>query len=603
VRRSHRFNLRRPPNIIRPAFRTWHHAALALLPALLTAAPAGAQAQPARPADPAVQALERRVRADFSGERALAVTAFVERYWRLPGNAGFDASIERVAVLLDSAGYVRRDRAGPSDRLTYRIERHDLAQPAWEPQDGSLRIVGQDTALLRFATNRNFLAVNSFATAPGGVDVEVVDAGRGTAAELDRLDVRGRAVLVEAEPGRVFAEAVQKRGAAGVLAYAMPGYTHPDLHPRSIQFRFLPYDEERKAWGVMLSRAARDELKRSLAAGPVRVHLEARTTFRRAPEQTVIAEIRGSERPDERFVLSAHVQEPGANDNASGVGTLAEAARLAARMAREGAGPKRTLTFVWGNEIGAIERYLKEDAARAAGIRWGLSLDMVGEDTEKTGGTFLIEKMPDPSAVWTRGDDRHTEWGGEALPESALRPHYYNDFVLNRCLDQAAATGWTVRTNPFEGGSDHTPFLDAGKAGVLFWHFTDVFYHTDADRIDMVSPREMANVGTCALVSGLALASADGATARFVVGETERAALARLDAEARLGRESVARGGSRAAEAHILDVWTAWYRDAIRAARDIEVGGSSPATRAAIAAAAARVEQAGRRARASLAAQ
>ena len=34
---------------------------------------------------------------------------------------------------------------------------------------------------------------------------------------------------------------------------------------------------------------------------------------------------------------------------------------------------------------------------------------------EKTGGTFLIEKMPDPSAIWTRGNDKHTEWGGRKL--------------------------------------------------------------------------------------------------------------------------------------------------------------------------------------------
>ena len=39
------------------------------------------------------------------------------------------------------------------------------------------------------------------------------------------------------------------------------------------------------------------------------------------------------------------------------------------------------------------------------------ALDMTGEDTEKTGGTFLIEKQADPSAVWARPSDPHTEWG------------------------------------------------------------------------------------------------------------------------------------------------------------------------------------------------
>ncbi|MDB4949700.1 MAG: hypothetical protein JWM27_2349, partial [Gemmatimonadetes bacterium] len=70
--------------------------------------------------------------------------------------------------------------------------------------------------------------------------------------------------------------------------------------------------------------------------------------------------------------------------------------------------------------------------------------------------------------------------------------------------------------------------------------------------------------------------------------------------EAALGRAALAGGGDRAHEAHILRAWTAWYRDAVRAATDVEVGGPSPATRAAIDAAAARVEAAGRRAEASL---
>jgi aminopeptidase YwaD len=61
--------------------------------------------------------------------------------------------------------------------------------------------------------------------------------------------------------------------------------------------------------------------------------------------------------------------------------------------------PKRTLTFLWGDEIISTRRYVQEDSLRAKDIKWGISLDMVGENTEKTGGTFLIEKMPDPSAI------------------------------------------------------------------------------------------------------------------------------------------------------------------------------------------------------------
>jgi hypothetical protein len=109
----------------------------------------------------------------------------------------------------------------------------------------------------------------------------------------------------------------------------------------------------------------------------VRVHASARAW--RADELTLVADVRGDARPDERFVFSAHVQEPGANDNASGVGAQAEMARALAALVRAGrASPRRSVTFLWGDEIKSTRDYLAGDSARARGIRWGMSLDMVG---------------------------------------------------------------------------------------------------------------------------------------------------------------------------------------------------------------------------------
>jgi hypothetical protein len=335
---------------------------------------------------------------------------------------------------------------------------------------------------------------------------------------------------------------------------------------------------------MALSFAAHERLRAALARGPVRVRASARVQWTpNAVEQAVVAEVRGRRAPDERFVFSAHVQEPGANDNASGVGAQVEMARVAADLVKAGrVDPHRTITFLWGLEIRSTERYITQDSVRARGIRWGLSLDMVGEDTRKTGGTFLIEKMPDPSAIWTRGEDKHSEWGGAPLTKEQMTPHYFNDFVLHRCLEQSATNGWVVKTNPFEGGSDHTPFLRAKKPGLLFWHFTDQFYHTDGDRLEMVSADELRNVGMSALVSALVLAGADGATTRAIVAETERSALERLAAEARLGAAAVVQQGDAAHERDILQTWASWYDGAIAAAAEIEVGGATPGTVAAI---------------------
>jgi len=436
------------------------------------------------------------------------------------------------------------------------------------------------------------LAVNSSSTPANGVEAEVVSVGGGENGAFDRVPLSGKIVFGEMSVGRLSSEA-RKRGAIGVLAYAMPAYTQPETHRTSIQFSSIQADTVGKAWGLLLSYDAREALQRALAAGPVRVRVMTRSRFSASAERTVIADVHGRDRPNERFVFSAHVQEPGANDNASGVGAQVEMARVVSSLVRAGTvDPRRSITFIWGNEIASTRRYLA-DPARAAEVRWGVSLDMVGEDTEKTGGTFLIEKMPDPSAVWTRGEDHHTEWGGSPLRVDQLTPHFFNDYVLRRCLDQAAVTGWVVRTNPFEGGSDHVPFLDAKKPGLLFWHFTDVYYHTDGDRLPNVSPRELANVGVSALVSALTLASADGATARALVTELRRAALARLDAEAALSATAIANGGDRSKEQLILKTWADWYERAIETTAEIEVGGSSLETQQAIRAAREAVQQAG----------
>ena len=548
-----------------------------ILAAAALACPASALAQVA--SSPAARYWPL-VRERFSGDRAKETVAFLDQFVRWPGNRGFDASIAHVAGQLEQAGYVPQDRASVTDRLVYRVERYPMSYPAWEPIDATLSIVGEREPVLRLATNRNMLATNSYSTPDSGIEAELVDAGDASPARLDSLQVRGKVVLARAPVSRLFTEAVVKRGAVGVLAYNLPAYLQPARHRTSIQFGSIPRDSVAKAWGLTLSLAARERLEAALATGRTRVRVSTRVQWTpNAVEQTVVAEVRGRRAPEERFVFSAHVQEPGANDNASGVGAAVEMARVAADLLKTGrVDPGRSITFLWGLEIRSTERYITQDSIRARGIRWGLSLDMVGEDTQKTGGTFLIEKMPDPSAIWTRGSDAHTAWGGSPMTKEQMTPHWFNDFVLQRCLEQAATNGWVVKTNPFEGGSDHTPFLRAKKPGLLFWHFTDEFYHTDGDRIDKVSASELRNVGMAALVSALVLAGADSGTARTIVGETVRAARDRLAAEATLGAAAVTQRGDTARERDILETWAAWYDGAILAATDIEAGGPSPAT-------------------------
>ncbi|UCD24627.1 MAG: M28 family peptidase, partial [Gemmatimonadota bacterium] len=347
-----------------------------------------------RPTNTVIERYLVAVRSTYSGDRAKEIVAFMEDKFRRPGNSGFDASIYLVVEVLEAAGYVAEEDAQSNATLTYRIQRREMDRPTWEPVSGSLDLLEPDGGpLLDYGTNMNMIAINSYSTPPDGIEADLVYVGEGGAEQFDAHDVRGKIVFGETSVRSLFREAVQNRGALGVLSYSMPAYTQPEINHNSIQFSGIALDAERQSWGIRLSYAARTRLREALNTGPVRVRVKLATRIYEAEELELIADVHGRTHPQERFVLSAHVQEPGANDNASGVAAQAEIARVLAELVRSGSfEPNRTISMLWGDEILSTRRYIADDPERAAGIRWGVSLDMVGEDTQKTGGTFLIEK-------------------------------------------------------------------------------------------------------------------------------------------------------------------------------------------------------------------
>lgn len=509
---------------------------------------------------------------EFTGDLAFETTSFVEKYWRVVGNTGFNNSVYRIAEQLEKDGYVLEEKATEKDVLTYRIEKRPLKRPTWESVDALITINGEKEPLLANATNTNMIALNSYSTSKEGVTAEVIYIS--DIKNLAKTNVKGKIVFAETSPGRIFKTALEG-GAVGVMTYSNPGYLQPEKNTTSIQFRSVPLDTVNKSWGIAMSYAAKERLKTALTKGKVNLKVQIETKIYASEELTIVADVKGSEQPKKRLVFSSHIQEPGANDNASGVGVALEMASLTAKLVKDGRiNPKRSLTFLWGDEIVSTGRYVKEDSIRAKDIVWGISLDMVGEDTEKTGGIFLIEKMPDPSAIWTRGNDKHTEWGGSKMNLDQMKPHYLNDFLIKRFKAQGKLANWPVSTNPFEGGSDHVPFLRGNIPSVLFWHFTDQFYHTDNDRIDKVSKTTLKNVGTTALIAAYTLINSDVKTAKETIEEIQSAGIERLNEELKQGMLALEKGDKLATQIEILKAWEDWYNKAIATTSDMVADGS-----------------------------
>lgn len=71
----------------------------------------------------------------ISGEVSYATAAFVEQFWRLPGNQGFDTSIYYVQKQLERVGF--RPEGQGQARLTYRLkDAPSTARPGnqWMPR-------------------------------------------------------------------------------------------------------------------------------------------------------------------------------------------------------------------------------------------------------------------------------------------------------------------------------------------------------------------------------------------------------------------------------------------------------------------------------------
>lgn len=507
------------------------------------------------------------VRPNYSGDLAFETVAFVEKYWRVAGNTGFNESVFLIAKKLEEAGFVLEENEIVDSRLTYRIEKRAMNRPTWEPVAASLNILGEKQDLLEFSTNRNMIYQYSSSTPKSGVEAEVIYISKKE--ELEQLDLNGKIIFSDQVSYRNLQSAAD-RGILGILTYDNPAYLQPEKNQTSIQFRSLRYEAEKENWAMALSFEAKEKLKAALVKGKIEVNAKIETKIYDSEELTVVANVKGSELPLESLVFSAHIQEPGANDNATGVGAQLEMAVLTADLIQSGElDLKRTLTFLWGDEIISTRRYIEEKEKREAEIIWGISLDMVGENTDVTGGTFLIEKMPDPSAIWTRGEDKHTEWGGRPMKVEDMKPHYLNDFILSVFQNQGKHANWQVETNPFEGGSDHTPFLNANIPGLLLWHFTDQFYHTDNDRLDKVSQETMKNVATGALVSAYTLLNADENSAEKMIGMLLEKASNRLMIEIGLSKKAIASGGSKEDEQKIIDTWADYYEKALDSIKDL----------------------------------
>jgi carboxypeptidase Q len=223
-------------------------------------------------------------------------------------------------------------------------------------------------------------------------------------------------------------------------------------------------------------------IARLAARGKIRLHLTL--TSHQAPEAqgyNVIADLKGSEHPEQVVIVSGHLDSwdlgTGAIDDGAGVVMAMETAELVHRL---GLRPKRTIRVIaWMNEeAGATGRdvYAKDYAAEIPNHIAAMESDSGAE--HPLGFRVKISKAAEE----------------ELSPvQQILTP------IGATLLDQVAESPDT----------DIEPLVDKGVPGFGVWqngltYFT--YHHTAADTLDKVVPEELRENTACMAVMGYALA-------------------------------------------------------------------------------------------------
>lgn len=487
------------------------------------------------------------LRESLSGELAKEHVIQITRHHRIQGSRGYRAAAEYVLQQLRSFGFSEKDAYIESFKSDGKVVYQTWQSPSgWDISWGELRmlqpyeerIVGYPEIAMSVITYSN----------PGDVTAELVWVGEG-ASESDYRgkDVAGKIVLATGYGGSVHRLAVLKYNAKAVVCYLDDDRAKD--HPDMLQYTGMwPRTDEldRVTFGFNLSHRQGEKLRDLLLSGKkVVVRAQVRGIgLEPYFMDVVVAHLRGSEKPQEELVLSAHLDHPkeSANDNASGSAAILDIARTLKQLTDSGRLPKlkRSLRFVWVPEWNGTMPYIDAHPELVGPELGGkflanLNLDMVGENQELLHSMMVLTRTPNSI------------------------PSVLNDVVENMAqmvdgMEIRTARGsqsqFNYRVTPYSGGSDHMMFIDRKIPGMMMVHGPDYTHHTSDDTPDKVDPVELQRSETIASGAVYYLSNLDDAQAADLIRLCAANTAKRLGDASRLGAQVVSNAQeSRLAEA------------------------------------------------------
>jgi carboxypeptidase Q len=393
------------------------------------------------------------------------VAGLVDRFGhRLSGSASLERAIDWILEEMQRDGL---DRVRGERVMVPHWVRGEESAELLEPRSVKLPMLGLG---------------GSIGTPPDGITAEVLVVGSFDELQARATEARGKIVLFDV-PFTVYGQTVAYRqtgaiaaarvGAVASLISSVASYSMRTPHTGSMRYDSavarIPHAaitvEDAAMLHRMQSRGDRVEIRLRMSA----------QTLPDAESRNVIGEIRGSEKPEEVVVLGGHIDSwdvgQGAMDDAGGVVAAWEALRL---MRKLGLRPRRTVRVVgWTNE----ENGLRGGNAYRDAHASELGNHVLAIETDA--GVFR------PLGFGFQGS------------EAAL--------AVVRNVARLLAPIGSDSIAPGGGGADIAPIMERGVPGMglrvdgarYFW-----YHHSEADTIDKLDPREMAQcVATLAVMA------------------------------------------------------------------------------------------------------
>ncbi|HEX8652025.1 MAG TPA: M28 family peptidase [Pyrinomonadaceae bacterium] len=440
----------------------------------------------------------RMISNEISGDRAFEHIRWLTHWHRDSGMEGFFKAADYVVQAAKDSGLEDvRFIEQPLDRPNYTARSAEL----WmvEPVEVKLADIGEHAVYLADGSH------------DADLRAELVWINDASEESLKNLNVAGKIVLTNGDPGRAAYNAVWAKGAAGIVTFATSEWRSPMDFPDQIAWTRIPVTPPEGKKGtfafslpprkgetlrrIMETNAMQDFFATGKRTKGGRVVLRAKvdTEIGAAPGRTGFVEgwIHGTEHRDQQIVLTAHLQEEqgSANDDGSGCANLLEIARTFNKLIREGKiqRPRRDIRFWWTDEIYSEYRYFSDHPEEPRNFLANLHQDMTGANQAlgsrvqhlifaphsrtsyldalfESVGTYLLETNNSFLAANRQG----------GLPRPHSRPIY---------ATRGSRQGYNARFVPYFDSSDHMCFVEGavGVPAVAMVNWDDDYIHSSDD--------------------------------------------------------------------------------------------------------------------------